>query len=117
MVAINGAMSSVTKTLTAFTRERAIVGRERTRGAYDAGPYLAAKIAAELPLSAAFPALFSAVVYPVSRARRPGASPSFPFPPPPSHVTVVPKPDPPNNPIPHSLLYFPANFPLSCFAG
>jgi ABC-type multidrug transport system ATPase subunit len=63
--AINTAMSSITKTLTAFSRERVIVNRERTKQNYTAGPYLLAKLAAELPISAIFPILFGSVAYPM----------------------------------------------------
>ena len=65
VIAINTAMSSVTKTLTAFSREKVVVDRERTKGEYGVGPYLAGKIAAELPISAIFPILFGSIVYPM----------------------------------------------------
>ena len=65
--AINTAMSSVTKTLTAFSREKIIVDRERTKGNYTIGPYLIAKLAAELPISAVFPVLFGSIVYPMCK--------------------------------------------------
>jgi len=58
-------MASVTKTLTAFSREKIVVDRERTKGDYSVGPYLLAKLAAELPISAVFPLLFGAVEYPM----------------------------------------------------
>ena len=65
VTAINTAMSSITKTLTAFSREKVIVDRERSRNNYHIGPYFAAKLLAEVPVSAVFPLLFGAVVYPL----------------------------------------------------
>ncbi|GLI61524.1 hypothetical protein VaNZ11_003905, partial [Volvox africanus] len=64
VVAVSTAMSSLVKTLTIFPRERTIVARERARQAYGILPYLSAKLAAELPVGALFPALFGALVYP-----------------------------------------------------
>ena len=61
---MNCAMSSLTKTLSVFPTERIIVGRERAKGSYQAAPYFLAKLAAESPISALFPALFGAIVYP-----------------------------------------------------
>ena len=61
---MNCAMSSLTKTLSVFPTERIIVGRERAKGSYQAAPYFLAKLAAESPVSALFPALFGAIVYP-----------------------------------------------------
>eukprot|EP00898_Chlorokybus_atmophyticus_P002073 jgi/Chlat1/2867/Chrsp195S03022 len=63
---INTAMSSLIKTLSAFPRERSIVDKERAKGAYSVGPYMAAKLAAELPVGALFPLLFGAIVYPLT---------------------------------------------------
>ena len=57
-------MSSVTKTLSVFSKEKVIVDRERTRGAYSVAPYLLSKLAAELPSGALFPVLFGSLVYP-----------------------------------------------------
>ena len=54
------------KTLTAFTKEKVIVNRERASGAYTMLPYLAAKLLAELPVGAFFPLCFGAVVYPMA---------------------------------------------------
>ena len=48
--AINAAMAALMKTLTAFTKEKVIVNRERASGSYAMFPYLAAKLAAELPV-------------------------------------------------------------------
>lgn len=59
-------MSSLVKTLNIFPRERIIVSRERTRKAYNVLPYLTAKLLAELPVSAVFPAVFGGVVYPLT---------------------------------------------------
>jgi ABC-type multidrug transport system ATPase subunit len=67
--AINAAMSSLVKTLNVFPRERLLVQRERARGAYGALPYLAAKLVAELPVSALYPLAFGAVVYPATGLR------------------------------------------------
>jgi ABC-type multidrug transport system ATPase subunit len=67
--AINAAMSSLVKTLNVFPRERLLVQRERARGAYGALPYLAAKLAAELPISALYPLAFGLVVYPATGLR------------------------------------------------
>ncbi|KAK1864939.1 hypothetical protein I4F81_007475 [Pyropia yezoensis] len=63
---INAAMSALVKTLNSFTRERAVVDRERARGSYGVTPYFASKMVAELPISTAFPLLFSAIVYPMA---------------------------------------------------
>ncbi len=62
--AVNAAMSSLVKTLALFPRERTVVARERAAGAYAVAPYFLAKLAAELPTGAIFPALFGAAVYP-----------------------------------------------------
>ncbi len=66
MGAINAAMSSLVKTLNAFPKERAIVARERAKGAYDAAPYFLSKLAAESPIGALFPLLFAGIVYPAA---------------------------------------------------
>jgi ABC-type multidrug transport system ATPase subunit len=57
-------MSSLVKTLQLFPRERTVVQRERANGHYGVGPYFLAKLAAELPVGAIFPAIFGACVYP-----------------------------------------------------
>jgi ABC-type multidrug transport system permease subunit len=62
---INAAMSALVKTLQVFGAEREIVSRERAGGAYDIFPYFSSKLMAELPVSAVFPLVFSAVVYPM----------------------------------------------------
>jgi hypothetical protein len=62
--AVGTAMSSLIKTLSVFPRERTIVQRERARAAYPVAPFLLAKLAAELPVGALFPALFGAIIYP-----------------------------------------------------
>ena len=41
--AINAAMASIMKTVSAFSRERAVVDRERTAGSYDVAPYFMSK--------------------------------------------------------------------------
>ena len=66
MAAINCAMSSVTKTLSVFAKERVIVERERTKKSYDVAPYFAAKLLAESPVSAVFPLIFGALLYPAA---------------------------------------------------
>ena len=59
-------MSSLVKTLSVFPRERVIVERERQKaGGYSVATYLAAKLAAELPIGAVFPLLFGAITYPL----------------------------------------------------
>lgn len=63
---INSAMSALVKTLYVFGTEREIVARERSRGAYNILPYFSSKLLAELPVSAFFPLIFSAVVYPMT---------------------------------------------------
>ena len=59
-------MSSLVKTLNVFPKERAIVSRERAKGAYAAAPYFLSKLAAESPVGALFPLLFAAIVYPAA---------------------------------------------------
>ena len=65
VAAINTAMSSLVKTLSVFPRERVIVTRERAKGGYSTAAYLAAKLAAELPVGAVFPLLFGLLTYPL----------------------------------------------------
>ncbi|XP_024394887.1 ABC transporter G family member 7 [Physcomitrium patens] len=67
VAAINTAMSALTKTVNVFPKERAIVQREQAKGSYSLAPYLIAKLVAEAPVSAAFPLMFGAVVYPMTR--------------------------------------------------
>lgn len=62
---INAAMSALVKTLQVFGVEREVVARERARGAYGIFPYFTSKLMAELPVSAFFPLIFSAIVYPM----------------------------------------------------
>ena len=57
-------MTAMIKTLNVFPQERTIVTRERSRAAYPVFPYLVAKLAAELPIGAIFPAMFGAILYP-----------------------------------------------------
>ncbi|CAN0916152.1 ABC transporter G family member 7 [Linum grandiflorum] len=66
VAAINTAMAALTKTVGVFPKERAIVDRERAKGSYALGPYLLSKLIAEIPVSAAFPLMFGAVLYPMS---------------------------------------------------
>ncbi|KAJ6356785.1 hypothetical protein OIU78_004812 [Salix suchowensis] len=67
VAAINTAMAALTKTVGVFPKERAIVDRERAKGSYTLGPYLLSKLIAEIPVGAAFPLMFGAVLYPMSR--------------------------------------------------
>ncbi|XP_021293306.1 ABC transporter G family member 7 [Herrania umbratica] len=67
VAAINTAMAALTKTVGVFPKERAIVDRERSKGSYTLGPYLLSKLIAEIPVGAAFPLLFGAVLYPMAR--------------------------------------------------
>ena len=62
---VNAAMASITKTLTAFSKERQVIQRERASSAYPVVSYFVSKLAAETPVSAAFPLVFSACVYPM----------------------------------------------------
>jgi len=64
---INAAMAALMKTLTAFTKEKTIVTRERANNSYGILPFFVAKIFAELPVSALFPLAFGCVVYPMTR--------------------------------------------------
>ncbi|XP_058769474.1 ABC transporter G family member 7 [Vicia villosa] len=67
VAAINTAMAALTKTGGVFPKERAIVDRERAKGSYSLGPYLFSKLLAEIPIGAAFPLMFGAVLYPMAR--------------------------------------------------
>lgn len=60
-------MAALTKTVGVFPKERAIVDRERAKGSYELGPYLLSKLIAEIPVGAAFPLMFGAVLYPMAR--------------------------------------------------
>lgn len=66
VAAINTAMAALTKTVNVFPKERSIVQREQAKGSYSLAPYLVAKLVAEAPVSAAFPLVFGAVVYPMT---------------------------------------------------
>ena len=66
VAAINTAMAALTKTVNVFPKERSIVQREQAKGSYSLAPYLIAKLVAEAPVSAAFPLVFGAVVYPMT---------------------------------------------------
>ena len=59
-------MSSVTKTLNVFAKERVIVERERSKKSYDVAPYFGAKLLAESPIGAVFPLIFGALLYPAA---------------------------------------------------
>ncbi|CAN1241549.1 ABC transporter G family member 7 [Linum perenne] len=78
VAAINTAMAALTKTVGVFPKERAIVDRERAKGSYALGPYLLSKLIAEIPVGAAFPLMFGAVLYPMS-GLHPTLSRSVPF--------------------------------------
>lgn len=67
VAAINTAMAALTKTVSVFPMERAIVDRERAKGSYSLGPYLLSKLLAEIPVGAAFPLLFGTILYPMAR--------------------------------------------------
>ncbi|KAK9935236.1 hypothetical protein M0R45_022346 [Rubus argutus] len=67
VAAINTAMAALTKTVGVFPKERAIVNREHAKGSYTLGPYLLSKLLAEIPIGAAFPLMFGAVLYPMAR--------------------------------------------------
>ncbi|KAA0034612.1 hypothetical protein IC582_022849 [Cucumis melo] len=67
VAAINTAMAALTKTVGVFPKERAIVDRERAKGSYTLGPYLLSKLLAEIPIGAAFPLVFGAILYPMAR--------------------------------------------------
>lgn len=67
VAAINTAMAALTKTVSVFPKERAIVDRERAKGSYSLGPYLLSKLLAEIPVGAAFPLLFGTILYPMAR--------------------------------------------------
>ncbi|GAB2226646.1 hypothetical protein Drorol1_Dr00022461 [Drosera rotundifolia] len=67
VAAINTAMAALTKTVGVFPKERAIVDRERAKGSYALGPYLLSKLLAEIPVGAAFPLMFGAILYPMAR--------------------------------------------------
>ncbi|XP_062170767.1 ABC transporter G family member 7 isoform X2 [Alnus glutinosa] len=67
VTAINTAMAALTKTVGVFPKERAIVNREHAKGSYKLGPYLLSKLLAEIPVGAAFPLMFGAVLYPMAR--------------------------------------------------
>ena len=60
-------MAALTKTVGVFSKERAIVDRERSKGSYTLGPYLLSKLLAEIPIGAAFPLLFGVILYPMAR--------------------------------------------------
>ncbi|KAH8948150.1 hypothetical protein BDL97_11G081100 [Sphagnum fallax] len=67
VAAVNTAMAALTKTVNVFPTERLIVQREQAKGSYALTPYLVAKLVAEAPVSAAFPLMFGAILYPMAR--------------------------------------------------
>ncbi|KAI9088684.1 hypothetical protein K1719_029798 [Acacia pycnantha] len=67
VAAINTAMATLTKAVGVFPKERAIVNIERAKGSYSLSPYLFSKLLAEIPIGAAFPLMFGAVLYPKAR--------------------------------------------------
>lgn len=67
VVAINTAMSALTKTVNVFPKERQVVDRERAKNSYALGPYLLSKLIAEIPVGASFPLLFGSILYPMAR--------------------------------------------------
>ncbi|KAH8067754.1 ATPase [Aureococcus anophagefferens] len=73
LCAIGSTNLAIASTIRAFP-EKAIVVRERAprsgRPMYGAFPYLASKVAAELPLAAGLSCLFGAVLYPLAKLRR-----------------------------------------------
>lgn len=56
---------------TACFLQRTIVNRERAKRSYGVATFLSAKLLAELPISALFPLLFGALVYPLTGTYRP----------------------------------------------
>lgn len=66
VTAVATAMTALIKTVSVFPSERLVVNRERAKRSYNVAPYLAAKLAAELPISAVYPLLFGAIVYPIT---------------------------------------------------
>jgi len=58
-------MIATVKTLNLFTRERAIVGRERTEDSYDISAYVLSKVIGELPIDTFFPMVFGCILYPM----------------------------------------------------
>ncbi|XP_077253751.1 ABC-2 type transporter family protein [Tasmannia lanceolata] len=67
VAAINTAMAALTKTVSVFPKERAIVDRERAKGSYALGPYVFSKLLAEIPIGAVFPLIFGTILYPMAR--------------------------------------------------
>lgn len=66
--AVSTAMTSLVKTLGLFGSEKIVVNRERARGkrsSYGVIPYLLGKIISESPITACFPIMFSAILYPL----------------------------------------------------
>lgn len=66
VVAVFMSQSALFKTLNLFPPEKNLVAAERAKGSYDVLPYFLSKLLAELPMIAAYPLLFSAVLYPMA---------------------------------------------------
>lgn len=64
---MNASMGALVKTLYVFPYERLLVARERAIASYGMLPYLAAKLAAELPIASAYPVVFSTILYPLAK--------------------------------------------------
>lgn len=64
---INCAMTAMVKTLNVFPKEAVLVNRERARGCYNILQYFVSKLLAEMPISAFFPLVFCATVYPMAQ--------------------------------------------------
>ena len=58
--------SALFKTLNLFPPEKNLAAAERAKGSYGVLPYFLSKLLAELPMTAAYPLLFSAVLYPMA---------------------------------------------------
>ena len=69
---INTAMIAMVKTLNLFTRERAVIGRERTTSLYSTSAYVLSKVFGELPIDAFFPVIFGCVLCPMAGLQRDG---------------------------------------------
>ncbi|KAM3573100.1 hypothetical protein VYU27_004911 [Nannochloropsis oceanica] len=69
---INTAMIAMVKTLNLFTRERAVIGRERTKSLYSTSAYVLSKVFGELPIDAFFPVIFGCVLCPMAGLQRDG---------------------------------------------
>jgi hypothetical protein len=66
VIAVYISQSALFKTLNMFPSEKNLVNAERAKGSYGVLPYFLSKIVAELPTTAAYPLLFSSIVYPMT---------------------------------------------------